>query len=126
MRNFYTKTYFRVKRNGYVSPPILNHIGVNQGGNASGLLFRKYLADLSEYLCNQVGICIGNTIIAHLLWADDLILFSDSVKGLQKQLDGLFRFCSDNMMIVNELKTKAMVFGSACRNITVKFNGKSA
>ena len=46
MKNFYTKTYFRVKINGRVSPSIPNHIGVNQGGNVSGLLFRKYMADL--------------------------------------------------------------------------------
>ena len=124
LRNFYTKTYFRVKVNGLISPPIPNHIGVNQGGNVSGLLFRKYLADLDEYLCKEVGVCLGDTIIAHLLWADDLILVTDSIKGLQKQLDGLFNFCSDNMMIVNETKTKVMVCGSARRDIVVKFNDK--
>ena len=75
VRNFYSKTYFRVKHKGLVSPPIPNYIGVNQGGNASGLMFRKYLADLREYLSNAVGVCIGDVVIAHLLWTDDLILF---------------------------------------------------
>ena len=125
VRNFYSKTYFRVKHKGLVSPPIPNYIGVNQGGNASGLMFRKYMADLSEYISNAVGVCIGDVVIAHLLWADDLILFSDSEKGLQTQLDVLFKFCSNNMMIVNEMKTKVMVYGSTSRNITVKFNVKS-
>ena len=60
-----------------------------------------------------------------LLWADDLILLSDSVSGLQKQLNGLFRFCSDNMMIVNEMKTKVMVYGPDNRNVVFKFNGKT-
>ena len=124
MKNFYAKTYFRVKINGRVSPSIPNHIGVNQGGNVSGLLFRKYMADLDEYLHREVGIYIGDTIFAHLLWADDLILVTDSAKGLQKQLDGLFNFCSDNMMIVNETKTKVMVYGSASRDVVVKFNDK--
>ena len=31
------------------------------------------------------GVGIGETIIGHLLWADDLILFSDTITGLQKQ-----------------------------------------
>ena len=124
MKNFYAKTYFRVKINSRVSPSIPNHIGVNQGGNVSGLLFRKYMADLDEYLHREVGIYIGDTIFAHLLWADDLILVTDSAKGLQKQLDGLFNFCSDNMMIVNETKTKVMVYGSASRDVVVKFNDK--
>ena len=51
-------------------------------------------------------------IITHLLWADDLILFSDTFRGLQIQLDGLKQFCSNNCMIVNEIKTKVMVFGN--------------
>ena len=46
------------------------------------------------------------------------------MKGLQKQLDGLFNFGSDNMMIVNETKTQVMVCGSASRDIVVKFNNK--
>ena len=65
------------------------NIGVNQGGNVSDLLFRKYLADLDEYLCKEVGVCKGDTIIAHLLWAEDLILVTDSIKGLQKQMASL-------------------------------------
>ena len=124
VRNFYSKTYFQVKHKGLVSPPISNYIGVNQAGNASGLMFRKYLADLSESLSNAMGVGIGDVVIAHLLWADDLILFSDSGKGLQTQLDGLFKFCSDNMMLVNEMKTNVMGYGSTSRNITVKFNDK--
>ena len=53
-----------------------------------------------------------------------MILFSDSVNGLQKQLDGLFRFCSDTMMIVNEMKTKVMVYGPSSKNFSLKYNGK--
>ena len=44
--------------------------------------------------------------------------------GLQKQLDGLFNFCGDNMIIINDTKTKVMVYGSASRNVVVKFNDK--
>ena len=69
-----------------LSPPILDQLGVNQGGNASPTLFRTYLADLGEYLTKHVGLCISDTIVAHLLWADDLVLISDSEQGLQKQL----------------------------------------
>ena len=46
-------------------------MGVNQGGIASGLLFRKYLADLSAYLQSEFGVCVGEIIIMHILWADD-------------------------------------------------------
>ena len=111
LKDLYSKTCFRVKRGGKLSPLIPSLTGVNQGGVASGILFRKYLKDLDMYLKKEVGICIGETIIAHLLWADDLMLFSNTENGLQKQLDGLKLFCANNKMIVNETKTKLLVFG---------------
>ena len=83
LRSLYTKTYIRVKVYGLISSPIPNHIGVNQGGKVSGLLFRIYLADLVEYLCKDVGVFLGDPIIAHLLCADDLILVTDSIKGFR-------------------------------------------
>ena len=82
-----------------------------------------YMSDLSTYLSAEVGIAISNEIIAHILWGDDLILFSDTPTGLQKQLNGLLKFCSNNKIIVNELKTKSMGFGTA-ENLNMSFNGK--
>ena len=90
---------------------INNVLGVNQGGVSSGLLFRKYMADLNEYLDSQFGVCISDVIIMHLLWADDLFLISDHVTGLQKLLNGLLKFCGNNQSIVNAIKTKSMAFG---------------
>ena len=67
-----------------------------------------------SYFKLNFGIVISdNHILMHLLWADDLILVSDSVEGLQTQLDGLFNFCKDSHMIVNEMKTKVVLFGNA-------------
>ena len=77
-RSLYGKTHFQVKRNGRLSRAVLNNLGVNQGGISSGLMFRKYMSDLSTYLSAEVGIAISNEIIAHILWGDDLILFSDT------------------------------------------------
>ena len=113
MRSLYRKTYFRVKCHGQLSSSILDELGVNQGGNASGLLFRKYLADLGDYLKKEVGICIDNEILAHILFADDLVLISETAEGLQRQLDGLHKFCSDNLMIVNEIKKNILTQGSS-------------
>ena len=123
VRDLYSKTSFRFKFQGECSSAIPTDIGVNQGGNASGFLFRKYLSDLGDFLNKEFGVCLGDTVLAHLLWADDLILFSDSLKGIQKQLDGLYKFCCKNRMVVNELKTKMMVFGCGKKG-DVSFNGK--
>ena len=57
----------------------------------------------------STNVCAGDLIIPHLLWADDLVLFFESENGLQRQLYGLQRFCENNLMIVNNLKTKEIL-----------------
>ena len=104
---------------------LINALGVNQGGVASGLLFRKYMADLESFLAPEYGICIEENIIAHILWAHDLVLLSDSEKGMQNQLDGLLKFCSLNLMSVNEIKKKSMAIGNRSKaRINLTFNKK--
>ena len=49
--------------------------------------------------------------------------YTDSLRGLQKQLDGLKSFCADNHMIVNETKSKVMCFGKQTE-LNVYFNDK--
>ena len=72
---------------------IRNLVGVNQGGVASGFLFRKYLSDLDEYLNIHFGVCVGDMIVAHILWADDLVLMAESISGMQDQLNKLSASC---------------------------------
>ncbi len=70
-------------------------------------MFRMFLADLYKYLTPEVDVELSTAIITYILYADDLILVSDSVEGLQKLLlDGLFLFCKKWHMIVNLTKTK--------------------
>ncbi len=52
------------------------------------------------------------TVLTHLLWADDLVLVSDSAYGLQSQLDRLSDYCSKWQMVINNLKTKVLVYNS--------------
>ena len=87
------------------------------------MLFRQYMADPGDYLLNENGLCITDDITVHLLWADDLVLVSDSEIGLQKQLNGILSFCANNCMVVNELKTKAMVFGPHSGPLNIHLNG---
>ena len=101
LRSLYRKTVFRVKCKGLLSPPICDSYGVNQGGNASPMLFRQYMAGLGDNVLKQNELCITDDIIVHLLWADDLVLVSDSEIGLQKQLNGLLSFCANNCMIMH-------------------------
>ena len=112
LNDMYKKTRARVKVNGVLYDWIVDEVGMNQGGPNSPNLFRKFLSDLGKYLTQRYGIVISDSLIlAHLLWADDLLLLSDTPEGLQAQLDGLYNFCKHVHMVVNETKTKIMVFG---------------
>ena len=52
------------------------------------------------------------TQIMLLMFADDLALLSDTIVGLQRQLNVLRDFCNTNKLKVNEAKTKVVVFKS--------------
>ena len=45
-----------------------------------------------------------------LLFADDIVLISDTPRGLQNQLDVLSSACKDLYLHINTDKTKVMVF----------------
>ena len=93
------------------------------GGIASWLMFRNYMSDLSDYLFKEFRVIIEDVIIACILWTDDLVLFSDPAKGIQRLLDGLQKFCSSNKVIVNEIKMKSVSFG-ADDKFEIYYNGK--
>ena len=62
-------------------------------------------------------------IVAHILWADDLVLMADSTDGMQVQLNNLSKYCSKNLLSVNEIKTKCMVIAHH-EKLNLKFNLK--
>ena len=66
------------------------NIGIEQGCPASPLLFGLYLDELEKMLEDAPDIDaprVADILLAMLLFADDIALFSFSPSGLQKQLD---------------------------------------
>jgi len=109
----YSKIKARIKVGNWLYCWLKDESGTNQGGPLSPNMFRELLCDMKTFLDEECGIVIDDEeILVHMLWADDLILMADSEIGLQRQLDGLYNFCSKYQLIVNTLKTKIMMFGS--------------
>ena len=62
-----------------------------------------------------------------LLYADDIVVFSDSAEGLQNGLDSLFIYCQRWKLKINVMKTKIIVFregGILPRNLHFTLNGE--
>ena len=49
---------------------------------------------------------LKGVMVPLLLYADDLILMSESAAGLQKQLDALASFCEERQLTVNLIKQR--------------------
>ena len=92
-----------------VSDNFLITNGVRQGGILSPLFFNVYMDCLSESLRNtQTGCNVGGVMINHLTYADDLVIISPSVKGLQRLLDICDVYGQNHYILFNHDKTVCM------------------
>ncbi|XP_011299809.1 RNA-directed DNA polymerase from mobile element jockey-like [Fopius arisanus] len=113
LKSLYDGANIRVKAGGLLSGEVPVTAGVLQGESLSPLLFILFITDLEKYLrnCGFHGVNInGRDDVLLLLYADDLVILTDSECKLQRILDALHRYCLGNGLTGNSDKTKVMVF----------------
>ena len=72
----------------------------------------------------KVSCALGKTMVNHLAYADDLVILSPSVKGLQKLLNICSEYGEEHDIMFNHKKTECMYFpvkGRALINIPKVF-----
>lgn len=86
--------------------------GVRQGCPLSVLLFLIYLENLEERWerKNEGGVVLGKVKIFCLKFADDVVALAITPEGLRAMLRDLESFSRESRLVVNEQKTKVMVF----------------
>ena len=117
IQTLYLEDSASVKIGKKYSPSFKTNIGVRQGCVLSPLLFNLFLADLQPLLdsCQDNVKIDENTELSCLLWADDILMFSETAEGLQSKLNNLEKYCKENKLTVNTDKTQCMIFNKTGR-----------
>ena len=98
--------------------------GVKQGCAISPLLFNIFLSDIQRRIekpVNKPAKITSDDTLGCLIWADDIILLSQTEVGLNNMLKELKSYSEENGLIVNMKKTKVMIFNKAGRHIRRNF-----
>uniref|UniRef100_A0A4W6FV19 ribonuclease H n=1 Tax=Lates calcarifer TaxID=8187 RepID=A0A4W6FV19_LATCA len=95
-------------------------VGVKQGDPLSPLLFNLALDPLLYVLENKgVGFRVGGRSLTALAFADDLVLLSDSWKGMERNLQILEIFSSLTGLKVNPSKCHGFMLDKSQRRYTI-------
>ena len=129
IKSMYQNVRSKVKFDQKVSESFQCYLGVRQGESLSPFLFSMYLNDLEDefYIKGAKCIDVGMLKLFILLYADDIVIFSESPEEMQSSLDILNNYCNKWKLKVNIGKTKIMVFrkgGILRRNLKFYFNNE--
>ncbi len=89
LRELYTDSYTVFQANGQIGDPVRTNRGVKQGDPLSSYLFCAVIDWALASLDNSrdIGVCLGDTSLNCLAYADDVVLVSSTPAGLQQLVD---------------------------------------
>ena len=104
---------YKVLYNGEETHSFKLKNGIPQGDSMSPTLFCLYINEFLTILRQNVNATdppsIGDLRVASVVYADDILLMSESQKGIIKQIKLLQKFCLENGLKINYNKTKIMI-----------------
>ena len=114
LQGIYKQVKAQVRSSAGLSESFQCPNGLKQGCMLSPALFTLFINEFAELIENSgipgIQIFPEDIQILILLFADDIALISDTITGLQKQLNILYDYCMESKLVVNIKKTKVMVY----------------
>jgi hypothetical protein len=118
IQEIYSKKQIFVKVSDGLLQPFYTSVSVKQGFVFSPILFDLFINNICNIFdksCDPVQ--LNNVDINCLLWADDLLLISQTPSGLQKSIDKMKYFYDSMGLEVNIKKTKVMIMNKRGRTL---------
>ena len=117
--NMYSDSSFTVMVDGKFGEFFPANKGVREGSISSPVLFTLMFDEVVRYVesCPNDAPKIGNESYPVLLYADDIILISESFQGLQNMVSAVENFCRLYKFNINSAKCEFIVFErSRCKS----------
>ena len=110
VRSMYEDVKARIRRSAKFTDFINCTPAVKQGDVCSGVLFSLFINELVLDIINNGRPSSDSVQLVILLFADDMLLLSETVIGLQTQLNSLFSATTRLQLEVNKNKSNIVVF----------------
>ena len=111
---WYSHLVVYIKWCNKISQPINIKKGTRQGGLSSPFIFNLLYQDLvHELSAMPCGILLGETSYNLCCYADDLLLCSLTIKGLQELINAADRYITQHGLRFNPVKTSCVTFGKS-------------
>ena len=124
IQHMYSNSSTRIKLIKKISAAIDVGVGTEQGHPLSPELFKLFIHDLSAELNDLMQgtfPVLSDTLVNHLLWADDLVLIALDKDSLQRMIDILHVYVETWELEVNISKTNIMVFTTSGKILKVSY-----
>ena len=128
IKDMYDKTSQTLKMNKKITEAFSTYKGVRQGCVMSPRLFNLFINDLPDIFdaeCRPVK--LGKSELSCLMFADDIVMMSESKEGLQTCLNKLEAYTKEWGMTVNKKKTKVMIIQTTGKmpTVDIKYEGQN-